>query len=158
MNRAEKMKIMSQAPILLRELMDQIPENIAKIRRKQGKWSIHEHVCHLAASQRMIIARFQIFKDEVDPFFKPYLPGKNVPDSALIDMDLEAALDEFETGRKELLELLENYSEVDWGNYGQHPEYQKFTPDIFLRHVMMHDHFHMYRIEELWLTRKEFLI
>lgn len=33
----------------------------------------------------------------------------------------------------------------------------EYTPEIMLGHLVMHDQLHMYRIEELWLTRDEFL-
>lgn len=39
----------------------------------------------------------------------------------------------------------------------RHPEYTLYTPYVMLRHMMMHDYLHMYRIEELWLTRPEYL-
>ena len=44
-----------------------------------------------------------------------------------------------------------------WTRKAKHKEYIEYTPYIMLRHILMHDHFHMYRIEELWLTTDEFL-
>ncbi|MDA1119365.1 MAG: hypothetical protein O2887_02525 [Bacteroidetes bacterium] len=44
-----------------------------------------------------------------------------------------------------------------WSKTAVHPEFNKYSHYILLRHAMMHDHFHMYRIEELWLTKDEYL-
>jgi len=125
--------------------------------RIPGKWTIHEHAAHLADVQPMLINRFEIFKNNPEPEFKPYLPGVTLDDKHLAKMDLEKVVDDFETLRKELLALLNTFSESDWAKPGKHPEYSTYNAHILVRHVLMHDHFHMYRIEELWITQDDFL-
>lgn len=146
-----------EGPAILKGLLLQIPEEDYKKRRIPGKWTIHEHACHLDVVQDMIIARFKTFRDEKEPKFKAYLPGKNVSDADLIKMDLSESVESFARKRKELLVLLDTYTIEIWNKKGSHPQYREFTPYIFLRHVMMHDHFHMYRMEELWLTKEDYL-
>lgn len=153
----EKLSILSKAPDLLKDLIHQIPDTQLRERRIKGKWSIHEHVCHLDVSQEMIIERFNVFKTQQNPKFETYLPGKNINDDHLIEMNLEQSLHDFGKGRAELLLLLSSFKDEDWSNEGHHPEYTIFNAATFMRHVMMHDHLHMYRIEELWLTTKDFI-
>jgi len=123
----KKIEILAAAPDLLEELISEVPEEIRKVRRIKGKWSIHEHACHLAEAQRMIIGRFKRFKQE-------------------------KKLADFRKNRLVMIDILKNYTSEDWHNEGSHPEYTSINPLLWLRHVLMHDHFHMYRIEELLLT------
>jgi len=37
------------------------------------------------------------------------------------------------------------------------PEYENYSLFILVRHILMHNHWHMYRMEELWLTRDAYL-
>lgn len=153
-----KLEVLAKSPDFLEELVSEVPEDRLKKRRIPGKWSIHEHACHLTDAQQMILERFQTFKDVSNPQFTPFLPGNDdTPDDHLRQMELQQALQDFRTGRREMIELLETFTEKDWQNEGHHPEYERYNPHLFLRHVMMHDHFHMYRIEELWLTTDKYL-
>ncbi len=158
MNRTEKLNQLAENPKLLEDLLNDIPEEILKSRRIKGKWSIHEHVCHLAEAQSMMIERFRTFKTVKNPAFQPYLPGTSTtPDDYLMLMDFQESLVKIKNDRIEMISFLETFSEEDWQNQGSHPEYKAFSADIFLRHIIMHDHLHMYRIEELWLTEDEYL-
>jgi uncharacterized damage-inducible protein DinB len=148
---------MQQAPAILKDLISKIPPHLHKQRRIPNKWSIHEHACHLADVHSMMIERFQRFKNEKNPAFEPFLPGTSVSDDHLMEMNLATALEQFEKERKELIRFLESFTEDDWANTATHPEYRQYSAEIFLRHIMMHDHLHMYRIEELWLTADAYL-
>ena len=158
MTTKDKLDTLKQTPSMLRELVREIPVKLLKQHRIAGKWSIHEHVCHLYDAQKMMLERFKVFKTVQNPSFSPYLPGsENTPSTHLLDLDMDECLDAFEKDRKELINFLALFSKEDWENEGHHPEYSRFSAAIFLRHIMMHDHFHMYRIEELWLTTEKFL-
>lgn len=148
---------LKEAPLILKGLLRQIPAPLLKQRRIPGKWTIHEHVCHLDVVQDMILERFRVFKEQEYPEFQAYMPGKNVSDAELINMDLGQSINAFGQKRARLLELISTFDESTWKKEASHPRYGEFTPYIFLRHVMMHDHFHMYRIEALWITRDEYL-
>lgn len=147
---------LENTPSILGNLLDGIPNELLKERRKTGKWSIHENVCHLAGAEKMLIERFMIFKNEKNIKFEPYLPGKNVSDDHLISLDMHEEFDSFSKLRAEMVEFLGTYDQETWYKNAEHPEYFEYNPYILLRHVLMHDHFHMYRIEELWLTKDEF--
>jgi len=148
---------LKQSPIILKNLLTQIPSGSYKVRRIPGKWSIHEHACHVATGdQSGFIDRFKQFLNEEKPKIKP-LSGDSFPSDYLIKMELNEALDIFFEKRKELISLVRSANESIWTKEAEHPEYQIYTPYVILRHRLMHDHFHMYRIEELWLTNEEYL-
>lgn len=155
----DKIAILSQTPHILKELVNEIPTDLLNVKRQAGKWCIHEHVCHLFEAQHMMLERFKTLKSVKNPSFKPYLPGTSeiATSSKLIDMNMEKCLTGFKHERIKLLEFLKFYTKDDWKNEGIHPEYVQYNPAIFLRHIMMHDHLHMYRIEELWLTTNAFI-
>lgn len=148
---------LGEAPHILKGLIREIPESLRKEKRIAGKWTIHEHACHLDVVQDMILERFRIFREQEHPEFQAYMPGKNVSDAELINMDLHQSISAFQQKRTRLLELIGTFDNSTWTKKATRPRYTEFTPFIFLRHVMMHDHFHMYRIEELWITRDNYL-
>jgi uncharacterized damage-inducible protein DinB len=148
---------LEKTPRLLAGLLSQIPAEMLKERRIGNSWCIHEHACHVATSDRIgFIDRLQKFIDEEHPEFVP-LSGESFPPDHLMKMSLEGALDAFTGERAEAIELARSLEPPLWQKEGRHPEYVTFTPYIMLRHRLLHDLFHMYRIEELWLTREQCL-
>jgi uncharacterized damage-inducible protein DinB len=144
---------------ILDQLTTEIPLARHKIRRIPGKWSIHEQACHLADVQPMLLERMQRFATESPYLIQPYLPGDTVSDAHLMHMDLAAALEQFRTVREAQLAFIEAIptDSAYWHKTATHPQYSLYTPLILLRHTLMHDHFHMYRMEELWLTEEGYL-
>lgn len=148
---------LSSIPFLLENFIKSIPENMLKKIRLENKWTIHEHVCHLTQAEEMIYNRFHEFKTKVEPHFSAYLPGKNIDTSKLIHLELNEQLNHFRSTREKTVILIKSFDQDMWNRKARHDEYTEYNAFIFLRHVLMHDYFHMYRIEELWLTRDEFL-
>ena len=148
---------LERSPKILKNLIHSIPAELLKKRRIRGKWSIHEHACHIVAAQPMLVDRFKLFLEEREPVIEPYIPGRTVPDEDLSELNLTSTLSKFPGLRAELVDIAKNFDEEHWTRKAKHNEYIEYTPYIMLRHILMHDNFHMYRIEELWLTRDEYL-
>ena len=147
-----------RTPKILFEFVKVIPEQRLNLRRGEGFWIIAEHISHLAHVQPMMLNRFERFMNEDHPVFVPYIPGKadEEPDSPP-RIDMTSALDQFTEYRNKQLMLLESVDNASWKKTATHPEYETYSLCILTRHVLMHDYWHMYRIEELWLTRDPFL-
>ncbi|WP_211213779.1 DinB family protein [Desulfomonile tiedjei] len=128
------------------------------MRRGHGFWTIAEHVSHLAEVQAMLFERFQRFIDETHPEFVPYIPkdDQDASNTPLV-MNMDAALERFALYRHKQLDLLEGADNSIWQKTAIHPEYESYSLYILVRHVLMHDYWHMYRMEELWLTRDAYL-
>lgn len=147
-----------QSPQVLSGLVKSIPEQRLDVRRGEGFWTIAEQVSHLAEVQPMLLGRFQRFLEENNPEFIPYIPPSG--DSGPVNpqrMDMAVALAQFTEYRKKQLTLLEEVDTDAWQKTGIHPEYEFYSIHILARHTLMHDYWHMYRIEELWLVRDTFL-
>ncbi|MGB5423504.1 MAG: DinB family protein [Desulfobacterales bacterium] len=149
---------MRRTPVILSEFVKVIPEGIMDFRRGEGFWTVAEHVSHLAQVQPMLLDRFHRFMNEDHPEFIPYIPGNNEDEPNTPErMSMAAALDQFAHYRNKQLSLLENADDIKWHNTAIHPEYEHYSLYILTRHTLMHDHWHMYRMEELWLTRDSYL-
>lgn len=154
----ELLEGLKRTPAILSEFVSTIPEAKLDLRRGVGFWTIAEHVSHLAEVQPMLLDRFQRFMNEDLPEFVPYIPGDD-QDSAdtPIRMNLDTALEQFTHYRDKQLALLESANEAIWRKTATHPEYEHYSFHILVRHTLMHDFRHMYRMEELWLTRDAYL-
>ena len=149
---------LKRTPKILSEFVKTIPEGKMDLRRGEGFWTVAEHVSHLVQVQPMLLDRFQRFINEDRPEFVPYIPGsgKDEPDTPP-RMNMTAALVQFAQYRNKQLELLESADDITWRKTATHPEYENYSLYILTRHTLMHDFWHMYRIEELWITRDAYL-
>jgi len=106
----------------------------------------------------MLLKRFERFMNEDHPEFVPFIPGGGKEEPVTPPrMNIESALDQFARNRSSQLQLLEGADEATWKKQATHPEYEEYSLYILTRHVLMHDHWHMYRMEELWLARDAYL-
>lgn len=142
---------------ILAGFVETIPAEKINLLRGEGFWSIAEHVSHLAQVQPMLLERLQRFISEDRPEFVPYIPGDGKTESRPPAMETEAALESFGHYRDNQIALLEKADPADWQKVGIHPEYELYTLHILVRHILMHDYWHMYRMEELWLARDAYL-
>ncbi len=148
-----------RSPRVLSGLVGDIPEDNLVARRGEGFWTIAEQITHLAEVQPMVLGRIQRFLKENSPEFIPYVPsgGDDGPKTPLC-LDIGLALTQFADYRGKQLELLEGLDTAVWRKTGTHPEYELYSLYILARHILMHDYWHMYRIEELWLVKDAYLM
>ncbi|MEM9324302.1 MAG: DinB family protein [Bacteroidota bacterium] len=147
---------LEKTPEILIQLLDDIPKAVRHDQRRKGKWSIHENACHLAQAEVMIHDRFRVFEVEARPVFEPYIPGETF-EQDLRSLDLEGELVGFQVLRAQTVDQLRQFTPDIWAKSATHPQYRIYNPGILARHTLMHDHLHMYRMEELWLSHDEYL-
>jgi uncharacterized damage-inducible protein DinB len=147
---------LKSSPFIISDYLLPVPDEQMDEKRRQNFWTIRKHLAHLVQTQDLIYKRILRFKNEEEPEIKPYFPEKdeiaeenNVSTSELID--------KLKTLRNRQIELLESLSEKDFQKKGIHGEYKKYDLEIIMNHILFHDYWHMYRIEELLLTKDEFL-
>lgn len=140
---------LQQTPRLLSELIDEIDPEFYKKEIISGKWSIHEHATHIAVGDIYgFQKRLKDFKSQEKPVFEP-LSGDNFHKNFFIELDLQKTLKDFFKIRQKTIDLAISFNENDWNKLSIHPEYKIYTPYIMLRHLLMHDHSHMYKIEDM---------
>jgi len=151
------LRSLSDSITIFEGFLRSIPPDKLDERRGETFWSIHEHADHLAGVQPMLLERMQRILSEDMPEFIPFIPEQ---DEAVEETTLHAVseiIKQFKAMREEQLDLLKNVGPEDWEKMALHPEYDQYGLLILARHVFMHDHWHLYRMEELWLTKDEYL-
>ena len=145
---------LQNAPNVIVPLVREVPKELLRRRPKPGKWSVHEHACHLAEVHALFFTRLDQMLSESHPRIRPYDPDRDMSShDALLQLDLEQALNRFETDRSKLVDKLKRLSESDWQRTADHPEYSNYSIFIMFRHLALHDFLHAYRIEELLFKR-----
>jgi hypothetical protein len=144
---------LERSPAIIVPLVREVPQAILKRRPKPGKWSAHEHACHLATIHPLMSARLDLMLKDPKPRITPYFPSADEENGALLRVDLAEAMNRFSIDRQRLIERLKTLSEKDWQRTADHGEYTHYSVFIMFRHLAMHDMFHAYRIEELLLKK-----
>jgi uncharacterized damage-inducible protein DinB len=145
--------VLENAPAIITPLVREVPAENLKRRPSPGKWSAHEHACHLAEVHALFFSRLERMLDETRPRIKAYHPDEAMEEGALLKVDLEEALDRFRSDREKLVDTLKDLTEDEWLREAEHEEYDHYSVLIMFRHLALHDMLHAYRIEELLLKK-----
>lgn len=145
---------LEHAPDIVVPLVREIQPDILKRRPAPGKWSAHEHACHLAHVHQLFFDRLEQFLASPAPVMTPYHPDQTDTDDFLLNMDLEDSLHRYIEDRRRLVGLLRQLSPQEWKRTARHDDYSHYSVFIMFRHAALHDFLHAYRIEELLLKKK----
>jgi len=144
---------LERAPEIVLPLVREVPEAILKRRPRPGKWSAYEHACHLATIHPVMFARLDRMLADPKPCIAPYFPSPEEEAGSSLNLNLAEEMKRFAHDRAKLVRRLKTLSEADWERTAEHGEYSHYSVFIMFRHLVMHDMFHAYRIEELLLKR-----
>ena len=144
---------LENAPAIIVPLIREVPAAIIKRRPQPGKWSAHEHACHLAEVHALFFSRLDLMLSAPEPRITPYDPSVDMEEDALLKMDLYESMGRFSSDRRRLVERLKELSSDDWQRTAEHEEYSRYSILIMFRHLALHDMLHAYRIEELLLKK-----
>jgi hypothetical protein len=144
---------LERAPGIIIPMVRQANSAVRKRRPPSGKWSIHEHACHLAEVNPRFLQRLDLMLTRDNPAIKSYDPGRDDAADALLGIDLDDAMNRFGSDRGRMVERLRQLRPRDWARTGEHDEYNSYSIFTMFRHLALHDFFHAYRIEELVLRR-----
>ena len=145
---------LERAPAIVLPLVREVPPALLRRRPAPGKWSVHEHACHLAAVHRLFFDRLEQMLVSPAPVITPYEPSQDDPEDYLARMELDESLERYVNDRRRLVERLRKLSPADWRRTAEHGEYSRYSVFIMFRHVALHDFFHAYRIEDLLLKKE----
>jgi hypothetical protein len=157
MHPAELIDSLEMSAAVLERFVRQIPEFKMDRKRGEGIWTVHEHLHHLTLVQPVMYKRFRLFKNEEKPVFTVYLPDAAEEKERAVKRSVEELVATFKDWRARQLELIRSCGPEVWAKTGTHPEYDLYTFEILVRHVLTHDGWHMHRMEEIWLAKDEVL-
>jgi hypothetical protein len=154
-----------RGPQLVRELIYEMPPELRKRRPDHGSaatplvavpagmWSAHEHAVHLPAVQPIMMRRLdQMLRDPSQPI-RSYEPSRDEQDGSLLELDLDAEMNRFESERVAIVERLRKLTPDQWEITAPHEEYSHYSIYIMFRHLALHDLHHAYKIEERLLRK-----
>lgn len=139
---------LARGPATLRAVVADVPPADLTRRPRPEKWSAHEHACHLALVEPLWAARLARMLAEDVPTIVSYEPDTDEPPDRLLTMELDAALDAYEQGRRVLLQRLEGLAATDWVRGAVNTAHARYSVFLMCRHAALHDMLHAYRIEE----------
>ncbi len=142
---------------ILSDFTKSIPIDRLHLTRGEGFWSIYQHIRHLADVQKVIHLRLEQFLKEEPQIIVPIQPDKDTDMMTDHTESPDRLLDAFSFWRTSQLDIIRAASDTVWAREITHPEYEKYSFTIMVRHALLHDSFHMHRIEELWLLHDEYL-
>ncbi len=70
---------------------------------------------------------------------------------------MDELIERFTAIRKEQIDLIKKADSSVWKRQAKHPEYKKYDFDILVRHILVHDGLHFWRMEELWIGKEEYI-
>ena len=144
---------LEHAPTIVVPLVREAPQALLTRRPQSGKWSVHEHACHLAVVHNLFLERLDTMLSTPAPVITPYDPGTDDPNDRLLRLDLDTMLDRYVDDRRSLVTRLRQLTPAEWNRTAEHGEYNRYSVFIMFRHLALHDFFHAYRIEELLLRK-----
>lgn len=144
-------------PEIIKSYIGNIPDNFLDKKRSETSWTIREHLYHIADVQVMLYARILKIKDEENPIITPYFPENEFEGASKFET-IYQAIAHYEAAREKQISLINQLTESDFEKEAMHDEYIKYNIPIIINHMIFHEYWHMYRIEEIWLTRDEFFV
>jgi hypothetical protein len=142
---------------ILEDFVSGVPEAQLHSRRREGFWSLYDHVEHLAETQSMLSKRLERFVKEERPEFVPYFPDEQEEKKEKTIKPISEILTSYARWRDKQVKLIESGDAALWEKTAIHPEYKQYSFKILVRHILLHDSFHLYRMEELLLSKDEYL-
>ncbi len=145
-----------EGPARLRAALAKVPPEARKWQPAEGKWSVHEVVCHCADSETNAAARIRYLAAEPDPKILGYDQAHWAIALDYHAAPLEPALATVEAVRANTAALLKRLPEKTWSAVGTHTESGRYTCDDWLAVYAEHLEKHSRQIErnmEAWKAR-----
>ena len=149
------LKTFEGIPEIIEKYFLNIPEDCLDKKRSEISWTIREHLYHVAGVQDMLYKRILNIKNEENPVVKPYFP-ENEPEGVSLYESVQKAFSHYKEIRRKQILLINQLTESEFGKEAKHDEYTRYNIPIIINHMIFHEYWHMYRIEEIWLTRDEY--
>ena len=109
---------LDRAPAIVVPLVREVRPDVLKRRPSPGRWSAHEHACHLAHVHGLFFERLDAMLASPSAVITPYQPGQSDADDFLLRMPLDDALQRFADDRRRLVARLRALTPEQWATVG----------------------------------------
>ena len=152
-NTATLIAALETAPGVIIPLIREVPPQILKRRPSAAKWSAYEHACHLSQTDAPFRARLDLILSTPHPYIKSIENSPEDEAGAMLEIDLDAQLDQYVHERASLVARLKTLSPEEWQKTAEHEAFDHYSVWIMFRHLLNNEMLHAYRIEELLLKK-----
>jgi uncharacterized damage-inducible protein DinB len=142
-------------PEIVADYYAAIPEGELDGLRSAEAWSLRQHLYHIVGVQEMLLGRLTTMRTEARPVITPYFPDKDA-EARNQFASVSQALARYREVRAQQVEVLRACTEADFAKPATHPEYKAYSIALLVNHMVFHEYWHLYRVEELWLTKDEY--
>jgi hypothetical protein len=146
--RATLIDTYAHGPARLRGALGRVPAEALKWRPADGRWSVHEIVCHCADSEANAHMRIRYLVGESSPIISGYDQDRWAVTFAYHDHQLEPALAVIDAVRANTVALLRRLAPEAWSAAGRHTEIDgPYTAQMWLEIYAEHLEIHARQIE-----------
>lgn len=142
-------------PSVIADFMDTLPEAVLDRKRNEETWTAREHLYHIVDVQDMLLSRILIIRDDENPIMVPFYPENEEINRY---ESIAAALKKYKDLREKQLEVLSGLSEAVLAKKAVHKQYSEYSIPVIVNHMIFHEYWHMYRMEEICFVKDEFFI
>jgi len=118
-------------------------------RPETDKWSIHDHIVHLATYQPVFLGRLRQILSEDEPFFNRYVADVDENFIALRNMPVTELLAKISDDRKDIVNLVLSLDETGHRRTGRHLKYGNLTVLEWTEFFLLHEAHHLFAIFQL---------
>jgi hypothetical protein len=133
-------------PAKLRDAFASVPREAWKWRPAEGKWSVHEILCHCADSEMNAAARIRYLVAEEKPVILGYDQDRWARVLDYHSLRIELALAAVDVMRAHTVNLLRGLPEEAWAKEATHTESGRYTAEDWLKTYAEHLEIHARQI------------
>ena len=153
--REDRIRRYEEGAAKLKAALARVPPEARKWRPAEGKWSVHEVVCHTADSETNAALRLRFLLAEEKPVIVGYDQEVWAKTFDYHSAPLEPALATVEAVRASTADLLRRLPETAWSAVGTHTESGRYTTDDWLNIYAAHLEKHSGQIDRNLAAWKE---
>lgn len=138
-----------EAPAVLAELVDGVPEETLRRPPRPGKWSISEILAHMAEDEVASYWRYRQMIEHPGIALSSFDQDQWARLGDYSSTEPEKSLELFRLLREANLRMLERLTPDEWQQHGVHAERGKLTVQQLARHMAGHDSNHIEQIRRI---------
>jgi len=139
-------------PEIISNFINEVPADRLDLKRNESTWTIREHFLHIVQVQQMLLGRIRLIKENENAVIEPYFPEND----DIQVLDIADAQARYRQLRDEQIKEVLSCDDSVLARKAVHKEYSDYSIPIIVRHMIFHEYWHMYRIEEILYTKDEF--
>lgn len=145
----ELLRAYEQGPVLVRDTLAGVPEDLLDMAPDPDRWSVHDNVIHLSDAELVYAVRIRRALGDTNPQLSAFDEDAWGSRLAYAQRDMEAALDLIGLLRFTTADLLRSARPDAWDQYARHAERGPMTVRDLVQACVDHVTYHVRNIEAI---------